>query len=47
VNGWIRSNPEVAAVIDFDELMANPNDPLTMAPSFDSGDHLHPNDCRL
>jgi lysophospholipase L1-like esterase len=44
VNRWIRGNAEVARVIDFDELMANPNAPLTMAPSFDSGDHLHPND---
>jgi lysophospholipase L1-like esterase len=44
VNDWIRSNPEITAVIDFDELMADPENPLAIEPSFDSGDFLHPND---
>jgi len=34
----------VTAVIDFDRLMAAGDNALVMAPSFDSGDHLHPND---
>ncbi|MEO8182485.1 MAG: SGNH/GDSL hydrolase family protein [Deltaproteobacteria bacterium] len=44
VNAWVRSNPDVAAVIDFDQLMADPSAPRTMVPKFDSGDHLHPKD---
>ena len=44
VNDWIRANGEVAGVVDFDQIMSNPNDPLAMRPELDSGDHLHPND---
>jgi len=44
VNAWVRANSDVTAVIDFDRLMAAGDNALVMAPSFDSGDHLHPND---
>jgi lysophospholipase L1-like esterase len=44
INAWVRTKRDVADVIDFDQLMADPNNPLTMVTKFDSGDHLHPND---
>jgi lysophospholipase L1-like esterase len=44
VNDWIRTQTVAAGVIDFDALMSDPNAPLAMLPSYDSGDHLHPND---
>jgi lysophospholipase L1-like esterase len=44
VNAWIRSNPDVNGVIDFDQLMADPTNPGTLLPAYDSSDHLHPND---
>ena len=44
VNDWIRSSGEYDAVIDFDEILRDPNFPTRMLPLYDSGDHLHPND---
>jgi lysophospholipase L1-like esterase len=44
VNDWIRDNPDVDGVIDFDQLMQDPANPGTMLPAYDSGDNLHPND---
>jgi lysophospholipase L1-like esterase len=44
VNAWIRTSGAFDGVIDFDKLMGNPADPLTLNPVWDSGDHLHPND---
>jgi lysophospholipase L1-like esterase len=44
VNAWIRSNPDLNGVIDFDQIMQDPASPGTMLPVYDSGDHLHPND---
>lgn len=44
VNAWIRSTDLVDAVIDFDELLRDENDPTKLNPMYDSGDHLHPND---
>jgi len=44
VNDWIRHSGAFDAVIDFDRLIRDPSDPLTMNPAYDSGDHLHPND---
>lgn len=44
VNAWIRDSGWFDGVIDFDKLMGNPADPLSMNPIYDSGDHLHPND---
>lgn len=44
VNAWIRTSGAFDAVIDFEKAVADPADPDRMRPSFDSGDHRHPND---
>ncbi|HEX4459303.1 MAG TPA: SGNH/GDSL hydrolase family protein, partial [Polyangia bacterium] len=44
VNQWIRTSGAYDAVIDFDAAMRDPQRPTFLAPPFDSGDHLHPND---
>jgi len=44
VNDFIRNGGAFDAVIDFDELMRDPDHPLELLPAYDSGDHLHPND---
>ncbi|HEV2633668.1 MAG TPA: GDSL-type esterase/lipase family protein [Actinocrinis sp.] len=45
VNSFIRSNGGAFdAVVDFDAAMRDPNNQLALAPAYDSGDHLHPND---
>jgi lysophospholipase L1-like esterase len=48
VNHWIRTSGEYDAVIDFDAVLRDPNDPTRLrsddAINYDSGDHLHPND---
>jgi lysophospholipase L1-like esterase len=44
VNAWIRANTRASGVVDFDQAMQDEVDPLTLAPEYDSGDHLHPND---
>jgi len=44
VNAWIRSGGEFDGVIDFDEVVKDPNRPTRLLPEYDSGDHLHPND---
>ncbi|GII30343.1 SGNH/GDSL hydrolase family protein [Planotetraspora mira] len=44
VNEWIRTGGEFDAVSDLDKVMRDPCDQHRMLPSFDSGDHLHPND---
>lgn len=44
VNAWIRTSGEYDAVIDFDLVTRNPNDPTFLLPAYDSGDHLHPSD---
>jgi lysophospholipase L1-like esterase len=43
-NSFIRDSGEFDAVIDFDHVTRDPNHPTRIAPQFDSGDHLHPND---
>jgi lysophospholipase L1-like esterase len=42
VNDWIRRS--FSAVADFDAVTRDPADPARIAPAYDSGDHLHPND---
>jgi lysophospholipase L1-like esterase len=42
VNDWIRRS--FPAVADFDLVTRDPASPSRIAPAFDSGDHLHPND---
>jgi len=44
VNHWIRTSGRFDAVIDFDAATRDPQDPLRLAPAYDSGDHVHPND---
>jgi lysophospholipase L1-like esterase len=44
VNTWIRTSGAFDGVIDFDQVMRDPADPLRLNPGYDSGDHLHPND---
>ncbi len=44
VNAWIRSSAEFDAVVDLDEVLRDPSHPTRLLPTYDSGDHLHPND---
>jgi lysophospholipase L1-like esterase len=43
VNEWIRSSGTADAVVDFDAALRDPGDPRSLAPRYDSGDHIHPN----
>ncbi len=43
-NEFIRSSGEFDAVIDFDQVVRDPQNPLVFLPAYDSGDHLHPSD---
>ncbi len=42
-NNWLRSSGEFDAVIDFDQILRDPSNPRAFNPSYDGGDHLHPN----
>jgi lysophospholipase L1-like esterase len=42
VNQWIRAAGHFDAVIDFDALVRDPQQPDRLLPAYDSGDHLHP-----
>ena len=44
VNNWIRTSGTFDAVIDFDKITRDPQNPSHFNPLYDSGDHLHPND---
>jgi len=44
VNQWIRMGGAYDGLIDFESVLADPNHPAALAPAYDSGDHLHPND---
>jgi lysophospholipase L1-like esterase len=44
INHWIRTSGAFDGVIDFDQVLRDPADPLRLLPAYDSGDHLHPND---
>ncbi len=44
INRWIRTSGAYDAVIDFDEVLRDPTHPTRLAPEYDSGDHVHPND---
>ena len=44
VNDWIRTSGAFDGVVDFDAVVGDPQAPDRIAPQFDSGDHLHPND---
>ena len=43
VNTWIRTGGAFDGVVDFDQAMADPANPHSLVPAYDSGDHLHPN----
>lgn len=42
INDWIRAPGHFDAVIDFDAIVRDPQQPTRLAPAYDSGDHLHP-----
>lgn len=44
VNRWLRTAGAFDGVIDFDAVMRDPSNHSCLLPTFDSGDHLHPND---
>ena len=44
VNQWIRTSGAFDAVIDFEAILRDPDQPTRLLPSADSGDHLHPNE---
>ena len=44
VNDWIRNSGAFDGVIDFDEVVRDPENPKRIRAQYDSGDHLHPND---
>jgi lysophospholipase L1-like esterase len=44
VNEWIRTSGHYDAVIDFDALMRQSDNPKTILPDVHSGDFLHPNE---
>jgi lysophospholipase L1-like esterase len=44
VNRWIRSSCVFDGVIDFDQAICDPKNPLRLLPEYDCGDHLHPSD---
>lgn len=44
VNDWIRSGDAFDAVIDFDAIVRDPDNPTSLLPAYDGGDHLHIND---
>jgi lysophospholipase L1-like esterase len=44
LNNWIRTSGAFDGVVDFDQALRDPANPITMLPKYDSGDHLHPND---
>jgi lysophospholipase L1-like esterase len=44
LNHWILTSGVFDGAIDFDKATRDPANPLTFAPQYDSGDHLHPKD---
>jgi lysophospholipase L1-like esterase len=44
LNAFIRTSGEFDDVLDFDLVTRDPTHPTRLLPSYDSGDHIHPND---
>jgi lysophospholipase L1-like esterase len=44
LNEWIRTGKAYDAVIDFDKVTRDPDNPKMFRPVYDSCDHLHPSD---
>lgn len=42
VNDWIRNSGRFDAVLDFDQILADPDRPEQLLEAYDSGDWLHP-----
>ncbi|WP_058185924.1 SGNH/GDSL hydrolase family protein [Terracidiphilus gabretensis] len=42
VNAWIRAAGHFDAIVDFDAVIRDPQNPDRMLPAYDGGDHLHP-----
>jgi hypothetical protein len=47
LNEWIRTSKAYDAVIDFDRVTRDPENPKMLLRLYDSCDHLHPNDTGL
>lgn len=43
-NEWLRNSRDFDGCVDFDKAVCDPQYPAAFAPSFDSGDHLHPSE---
>jgi lysophospholipase L1-like esterase len=44
VNSYLRTTSDFDGLIDFDVAMRDPTDPTKLRATWDSGDHIHPND---
>lgn len=44
LNNWIRTTKVFDGVIDFDQVMRDPQYPIQMREEYNSGDYVHPND---
>lgn len=44
VNDWIRTSGAFDSVVDFDEVVRDPDNPVEMDPRYGDEDHLHPSD---
>ncbi|MGI5150028.1 SGNH/GDSL hydrolase family protein [Plantactinospora sp. CA-294935] len=42
LNAYLRSGADHDGVIDFDAALRDPEDPTSLLPEYDSGDHTHP-----
>ena len=42
VNAWIKASGHFDAIVDFDAVIRDPQNPDRMLPAYDGGDHLHP-----
>ncbi|MEE4545128.1 hypothetical protein V2S66_24560 [Streptomyces sp. V4-01] len=45
--GHLRTSGAFDGVVDFDRAVADPADPTALAPAYDSGDHLHPDEAGM
>ena len=45
INHWIRTSHTFDGVLDLEQGLKDPKHPDRLNPIYDSGDHLHPNDC--
>lgn len=43
VNDWIRNQADFHKILDFDKVVADPDNPDLINPIYDLGDHIHPN----